>query len=475
MGVINPDVRYPINLETCKAAAGEAEGQSGEVTSNTSPANVVRLGEAEPARWLASGVDTLVLTAQAHWTRRVSGQPYSFFDLLADLKQEAKEQHQAVDAVLKTRDDEPWQFSVAPNGASGYEWLIQSRDVALRIQNSYEPGSMPSIVAEIHSELLWSMGPEEAVAWLTRQLTTAGADLEGWKVSRVDLCCDVLIREKDFRCETMMAGTVCRARKIQPVFDNFDLETYMIGRGQMCGRIYDKPAEIRKKSFKWWMFGRWEIEPEQIPDDHRIVRAEFQVRRETLGELAIDQFRDLMDLLPNLWAYCSRRWFRLVDDRHKHHTHQQVRPWWSVVQAGVNEAQDAAPLVRAKAVKATKDQILRQLFGQWVSYLALDTEDTSENLDPIPIAESMQKLADEADAMGLDGYKVRQKVNARLSKYRREQEKAESASETRSAAGLPTARNRRRQMRKMRWILRRQQSGDQEGDTDQRQSQPGEG
>jgi hypothetical protein len=203
-----------------------------------------------------------------------------------------------------------------------------------------------------------------------------------------------------------------------------------------------------------------------------VIRAEFQCRRESLGALQIDTFADLCDLLPNLWQYLTRKWLRIVDDRRKARQHRRTRPWWHIVQNGVGEdqaeiygargenripgtTQNATPLVRAKAVKATKDQLLRQLFGQFISYLALQSNDTPENADPIPVAESMQALADEADAMGLDGYKIREKVNGRLSRYRRDFEKFEQAAEYRKESGISAARNVRSGMRNFRRMARK--------------------
>jgi hypothetical protein len=51
-------------------------------------------------------------------------------------------------------------------------------------------------------------------------------------------------------------------------------------------RLYDKVIEIETKSKKTWMYGIWKMEGP--PKNGRVIRVEFQLRREVLRQLAID-------------------------------------------------------------------------------------------------------------------------------------------------------------------------------------------
>src|SRR5690606_11582440 len=107
-----------------------------------------------------------------------------------------------------------------------------------------------------------------------------------------------------------------RAAQVSPHLTHRKLTGFSIGKGQLSARLYDKPEEIASKSKKFWMYDVWGVE--SVARDHRVIRVEYQHRREALRELGVDSFADLVEKLDRLWAYDTGSWLRLVDDASKH-------------------------------------------------------------------------------------------------------------------------------------------------------------
>lgn len=325
------------------------------------PSNVV-LSSDEPARVLAQGVDTLVLAIDLKWRN------CQFFEKLRELKIEAKNKDGPATSKLEAGGLGCWLFNVRPNGAEGYEWLLTGQGLNMSVGNWSEPKQRPSVMATIASETLWHHGVANCVAWVESMLIVAGADVLLTKVSRLDVCADLLLPSEGWH-EDLRHHFVTRATKVDPHFDRKRLTGFNIGRGKVAARLYDKPLEIQQQSNKYWMYPIWGLG--SVPDGHRIIRVEYQIRREALKAFGVDLIADVEDKLPGLWACLTQSWLRLVDDTSKHHTHQKLLPWWSVVQSAVPGAQDACPLVRQEAIRADMEQLRNQIRGHMTSLVAL--------------------------------------------------------------------------------------------------------
>ena len=66
-------------------------------------------------------------------------------------------------------------------------------------------------------------------------------------------------------------------------------------------RIYDKTEEVRKKGSDWWP----EIWGEAFQPDKRVLRVEFQLRREAIRELGMSSPDEVLNGLPGVWAYLT--------------------------------------------------------------------------------------------------------------------------------------------------------------------------
>jgi hypothetical protein len=245
---------------------------------------------------------------------------------------------------------------------------MQNNAYGMSFGNWMEPQQRPSVLVQVRSETIWQLGVQEAVHRVLRMLPLLGGAMECAKVSRIDPCVDILLRESDWQRD-IEDGLVTRARDIDPHTQHRELTGFSIGRGALMCRLYDKWAEIVRKSHKFWMFDIWGTNA--IPEDHRVIRIEFQLRREKIKGLGLATFDRLDTQLPGIWAYCTRKWLRVAGDAKKHHTHQKLRPWWSLVMDGFPGAQGAEPLVLTRAVNNDREILARQALGNLAGLVAL--------------------------------------------------------------------------------------------------------
>ncbi len=315
---------------------------------------------------LASGVDTLVLSMDVAWRGP------RLFPYLEELKKKAQELKKDHPGKLKYADpSEEWPFLIKPHGAKGYAWILLASDFTFKVGNWKEPGPQASVIVEIRSETLWHLGVHKAIKTVVGIVEANGGYITKKRVSRVDLCVDVLMPEGWWNTK-LLEYVVSRATDYAPYFRHKKLTGIRIGKGDISARLYDKPLEIKQQSKKTWMFDVWGIS--EVPESSKIIRFEFQMRREVLDEVHIDTPSDLLKKAVNLWAYCTRNWLKFQDRPGLHHTQRSTFGWWKVIQNGFNNVQDAEPLVREKAVCNDEIRLIQQLNGLAISLHALDQE-----------------------------------------------------------------------------------------------------
>ncbi|MFB3429628.1 MAG: hypothetical protein ABL309_01780 [Phycisphaerales bacterium] len=383
----------------------------------------MKLSPDEPCRVLASGIDTLVLAIDVRWVRK------DFIGMIDELKLHAKMDHEDQPGQLAPVDepDNPWHFLVKPHGKNGYAWLLNSKEFALRIGDWTEPGAKPSIMANIRSESLWHLSPRGCIARIRALLEGAGAEIDIVKASRADLCCDALLPEADFT-EELKSRLVTRAHLIDNHEHRGVFTGLSIGKSRMSARLYDKPIEIACKSGKVWMYSIWGL-PDGIPEGHRIVRTEFQARREALKSLGINTVDDLFEKEGGLWKYATEKWLRVTDNPKLHHTQQTVLAWWRMISDGYKGAQGASPLVRSTSIKTDMNRLARLFYGTVSSMAAIQTLE-----DQTPDDESLD--FDSFLAMAADLVRVRtdmsdieftRRVKRKRAKYNRAKSPSDGA------------------------------------------------
>ncbi len=258
--------------------------------------------------------------------------------------------------------------TVKPYGVRRYEWVLSGKEMTLRVGDWMEPKTRPSVTVEIGSESLWRLGPERICSLALDLIESNGGMVKESKVSRADLCVDVLLSEKtwDRGLEDYM---VTRANKWFPYSSRRGMESFNVGTGVVKARLYDKPLEIAEKSRKTWMFGIWRIDPDEFQG--KIIRVEFQLRREPLKEMGVGGLSDFLKDSDRVWAYCTKKWLKFQENPGVHHTQQKTLEWWSIVQGAYFGVQDAEPLIREKAIQEDLGKLRSQTVGFAGSIMAL--------------------------------------------------------------------------------------------------------
>ncbi|MCG3181714.1 MAG: hypothetical protein BIFFINMI_04113 [Phycisphaerae bacterium] len=415
-------------------APAPAEAGEGGLTSISPPSNVKVTLEDAP-KILATGIDTLVVTMDLNW------KDGEFFEKLDELKSEAKVEEKGQPGEVRYTDDSGgWVFNVASHGSRGYNWLLGSGEYAMSVGAWLEPISRPSLVAEVRSETLWSRGHFGAMTRLRHIVEGMGAKIVSEKASRADLCADVLLPAELFSMAIPEKHLVKRAAKVDPHFTHDVLSGLSIGAGgKISARFYDKPMEIvAKGGKKMWMYPIWGLE--SVPVGCRVIRVEFQLQRERLKQLAIDTPADLFRLRRELWAYCTQKWLRVVDDRTKHHTQQAALPWWKVVEGAYWGIGEAHPLVRSIAIAADEKALLQQFEGYLTSWLALMAQEaTLADVETISLDWALAQAGRMLAERGTTGEKLAGEVRRKLAKYQRILEKSAEYACTRQSAGISSA------------------------------------
>ena len=395
-------------------------------TTISHPSNVKENFYMTHSQHLLSGIDTLVISLKVTWRT-----PH-FLAHLAEQLEEAKRLECEIPFHLPEEDGGGFSFMLKPHGSQGHKFLLVGNDYALKIMDWMLPKSRPSIVIELKSELLWRLGPVEAVLRILRALERQDALIWETKPSRADLCMDVLFPAEQWN-PGLLDYLVSYAADDQ-AFRKYKLMTGVyVGKGDLLARIYDKGAEI--SSGKTWFFDLWGIE--SLPEDSKGIRVEFQFRRPVLRELGINSMEAFFAGLPHMWAYCTGKWLQFQSNPGKHHTQREVLPWWQTVQSSFLGVQDGEPLIRAKAIESDAKRLRQQVTGLHTGIIALQHEAGEENEGLCVRLEDIAQTAEEAVlVLGKTEEDLREDVEKKLCKRKRLRAKQEEANRQRERLGL---------------------------------------
>ena len=316
---------------------------------------------------LASNIDTLKLSIDIKWK-----DPY-FFSALSEAKSLARigKSEYPLPFMMNEEKFEEYFFNVKPHGSQGYEWILNNPEYSLVIGNWVEPQSRPSVIVTIRSETLWCKGPRKAVHFITSFLEKFKAEIIETKISRLDLCVDTLFPEKLWN-ENLLEYRVTRATDTKIFHSNKVLTGIMIGKGIFSARLYDKPLEIKQQSNKTWFYDVWGFK--EVPKNYKVIRVEFQLRREAIKQLGIKYVYNLFDLIQNIWSYCAKDWLKFQNNPEKQSHQRKTLPWWENIQNGFNNLPAGSPLIRNKAIRADQNRLAQQILGFLSSFAALELE-----------------------------------------------------------------------------------------------------
>jgi len=414
----------PLKVQALPAPAGE-----GWRTTYSHPTDLT-LKVPNEGKYLASGIDSMVLAVDLVWKDN------SFFRELNLLKARAHESGKPEPVQLKSEDGKHLLImEVKPWGRDGYEWMLDSPECFIKLGDWMRPQSRPSAMIEIRSSSLWLYGAIEFIDRLFELLNGVGALVNETKVSRVDLCLDLLLPARSWRLKLFEKHAVTFAQTRDFYVRCGQFTGGSIGRGRFSARIYDKVYEIEKKSFKIWMYDIWNIS--KVADCHRAIRVEFQLRREGLRELAFNTVWQVLNNPRAIWAYCTREWLTFVNDRELHTRDQMLLPFWKTVQEQFLGGQCGHPAIRAKIVNIKKRQLAQQMLGQLTSIIAIDCDCA---YPCVRLDEQLEKVTESAELIKMDDDLLSERVRLKQAKTIRAQNNFDLAQAQRAAAGLPQAK-----------------------------------
>lgn len=320
------------------------------------------------ARVVGAGIDTLVVGFSV--ARYVDPEE---FEMLAEAKEKAGERLFGGGGSSVT-----WygrEFSVSPRGAKGYEFVVQNGDVVMCVARETQGGRVyPEVYVTFRAEYLWREGYVRAFNAFCEWLGS-WAVVNGDTVSRCDLCVDI---QMDVPMLDLAREAVTRARLKTDYFEKCESHVsggrktgYRVGSGALVGRIYDKTLEITVSQKQWfrtiWKASGWDGES-------RVVRVEFQGRRQFLKEMSVDSFSSLCGCLGDIWRYCTCEWLTIrVPCGDSHRNRWAVAEWWQVIQGGVGRFGEPCGVARGRQHEFRYDCLMKQAKGALVSAAAVQS------------------------------------------------------------------------------------------------------
>jgi hypothetical protein len=363
---------------------------------------------------LASGIDSLVISMNIDW------KDDSFFIVLDELKEKAKLYNLDYQGSIKHFiPDEVFPFTIKPHGTKGFSWILSGADFTYKIANSTAPNSRPNGMIEFRSEALWRLGPEDVLRIALSIIEANGGHVIEVKPSRVDLCVDFLMAKKKWSYK-LMDYAVTRAADTHPFYRHKKLTGISIGKDIISARLYDKALEIEQKSKKYWMFDIWGIN--EVPQGKKIIRIEFQMRREVLKELGLKTTEDLFQKIDQAWAYCTKNWLKFQNRPGLHHTQRSTFKWYKEIQDGFRGVQGDEPLVRKKAVSMDKKKLMQQANGLIQSVHAINQEEKRVDQNkPVNMGDCINSYINELERNFPESKETTVKVTRKRAKFHREE------------------------------------------------------
>lgn len=333
-----------------------------------------------------------------------------------------------------------------PTGAgSGYTFLIQSEDFAVKVCNHHLK-NRPGLYIELRSHFLHTHPEgargacEEALCWvreqlcydLDAQLVAERVSFPAVKLSRGDVHFDY----QGGWCPSLANVSADLRRFIRPgkvkwglYGEGIEPTGYTFGHGNIRARLYNKSVEARTRNDDGYFALLAARNGERFNSEQDVWRLEFQLRREGAkgfrlyaepdagdddaaidAELAAEEFEHIGSLprffarMPDLFDHLTWHWLRLVEDNGSaNRSRWPLHPTWAAIRAQFPMLLDVAPLdddtrllVRGSRYSG-KSRLLRRMAVGVTS--ALEVEDASPASASIAQLEQWAtRLADREEA-----------------------------------------------------------------------------
>lgn len=373
---------------------------------------------------LTWGVDTAVLAVYVSWRNKSRWVEW-------DQEQQKAKAAGSCPGLIAGGHDGGFLYEMQPHGSRGYAWVLVGREWTWRIARQDTPeseASKPGVMVEVRSETLWRWGLQRCVDRIKAACHRFGADPAAVLPSRIDQCVDILVPESVWSLDIL--NQAVRRADTDAVYRRKKRLTGITfgapGAPLRC-RIYDKPAEIDAHGGrKAWFFDLWGL-PDGVPDGCKVLRVEFQMRREKLKGLGADLIADYWNVQTGIWRYLTGSWLQITTDGDAHKNCRQVLGWWKDVQAGFDPAdQESPPAVLEKACRAEADALARQAAGCMVSICALKLVADGCHDESQTLGEQVAILSREFTAI-LDDDDVMERLVKRVHRFHVERTAREAA------------------------------------------------
>jgi hypothetical protein len=300
----------PSNENPCKKDSTSAGGQA---RISCPPQIVTSLDKLEVSLWL-------------------SHENYDLFDSLSRKKKDAQELELPFIPV-NFGDENLFNWNLQRTGTKQYGYVLRTGDIILQLSPRGSDGNFPNCRIEIGSISCQEYHIriyDRIIKWLKLY----GFKREKELVSRVDLASDYIGVHIDEMSLALREKWISRARKFGVFYEGYDLTGIMLGKGDICLRVYDKQRElIQNKTKQEYFLKLWKCE-EYTP----VTRIEFQFRRPVLKEMKIpvNSVFDLEKNVDTLWQYACKDWARLakisVDKKNNNQMRSTISDFWKSIQ-----------------------------------------------------------------------------------------------------------------------------------------------
>lgn len=345
---------------------------------------------------VSAGVDTITINVRyadvAHIPRKtpLDEDVAMQLDLWQEKAQEAEEPIAS-----------PWTFEqarlfIAPHGAGKgqWRWLLTSEQMTLCLSR----GRFNGIIAQVRlsSDYLWSHPTlQDALAHVRVFLSAFFGKALHLQLSEIHLCADVVgwdVARSGGEANFIRrpgSSLGCRARREQTQDVGVDfallrgrqLATLEFGlhSSSLSCSIYNKTLEIRQRSKKIWFYDLWKKQGWNGTDD--VWRVEFRYKREFLHEVGIETAEDVIEKLPELWAYSTGHeeggqnglpdgWLRyVVPGTDSNRSRWQVQEAWQVIQRAFTNG-TASPGLGVMVRERKREVNIRRGVEATVGYLS---------------------------------------------------------------------------------------------------------
>jgi hypothetical protein len=235
------------------------------------------------------------------------------------------------------------KFNLRAVGIPKYPWVLEFGDSIIAFSTHKADAQQPNCRIEIGSKSCWKPGwlfmAEKMKAFLRRY----GAEIVQEKITRCDLCVDLLDVEFGETGFVDVNRWNARGSRFGLNGEHYVFDYVRFGQGDISLKAYNKTRELKNDQVKHDLFH--EIWREKAGRDvENVTRLEFKILRPIIKQLKIKSVYDLSRKLNSLWAYLvgdgkdNKGWAKFLDrpmtesDReNKNHQRYDIDALWGAV------------------------------------------------------------------------------------------------------------------------------------------------